>query len=116
MSGFERVQFEPGELLFNAGDPADKLYVVESGTVQMLDAKTRAPFANVGKGQSFGEAAILPGGIRSASAVAVDAVSCLVISGANLQEMLARQSPILLPLVETLLLQQSMHNALRRRS
>ena len=114
MNDFEPVRFQPGERLFSAGDQADKLYVVQRGTVQMLDAKTGEPFAEVSAGQSFGEQALLPGGIRSASAVAKDDVMCLFIESASLRMLLEKQSPVLAPMFEALLLQQSMHNALRR--
>lgn len=114
MNDFELVQFQPGERLFSAGDQADKLYVVQKGTVNMLDAKTGEPFASVSAGESFGEQAVLPGGIRAASAVAQDEVTCLFIEAASLRAMLEKQSPILAPMFEALLLQQSMHNVLRR--
>jgi CRP-like cAMP-binding protein len=114
MNDFELVQFQPGDRLFSAGEPADKLYVVQKGTVQMLDAKTSTVFATVSAGESFGEQALLPGGIRSASAVAQNEVVCLYIEADSLRRILERQSPVLAPVFEALLLQQSMHNALRR--
>jgi CRP-like cAMP-binding protein len=114
MNDFELVHFKPGEQLFSAGDQADKLYVVQQGTVEMVDASTGQAFAAVSAGQSFGEQALLPGGIRSASAVARDEVTCLFIEAESLRSLLEKQSPILAPMFEALLLQQSMHNALRR--
>ena len=54
MNDFELAQFQPGDRLFSAGDLADKLYVVQKGTVQMLDAKTSTVFATVSAGESFG--------------------------------------------------------------
>lgn len=114
MSDFQEVRFQPGERLFNAGDPADKLYVIQSGTVQMLDAKSGVAFASLGAGQSFGEQAMLPGGIRGASAQALDDVVCLQITAESLKQLLLAQSPVMVAVFEALLLQQSMHNALRR--
>ncbi|MFN5777812.1 MAG: cyclic nucleotide-binding domain-containing protein [Burkholderiaceae bacterium] len=115
MSDFQEIRFQPGERLFNAGDPADKLYVIQSGTVQMLDAKSGVAFASLSAGQSFGEQAMLPGGIRGASAQAQGEVVCLQITAASLKELLLAQSPVMTAVFEALLLQQSMHNALRKR-
>ena len=70
MSGFVKVQFKAGERLFSAGDPADKLYVIEEGSVQLLDGKTGQPFATLVQGESFGEQAVLAHGVRGATAVA----------------------------------------------
>ena len=114
MNDFELANFKPGDRLFSAGDQADKLYVIQKGTVQMLDATTGTAFATLSAGESFGEQALLPGGIRSASAVAQDDVVCLYIEADSLRRILERQSPVLAPVFEALLLQQSMHNALRR--
>jgi CRP-like cAMP-binding protein len=115
MNDFEEVKFAPGERLFNAGDAADKLYLIVKGTVQMLDAKSNQPFADLFAGESFGEQAMLPGGIRGASAQALDEVVCLQITADSIKVLLKAQSPILMPLFEALMLQQSMHNALRRK-
>jgi hypothetical protein len=41
-------------------------------------------------------------------------VVCLYIEADSLRRILERQSPVLAPVFEALLLQQSMHNALRR--
>jgi len=114
MSAFDTRTFGDGERLFGAGDPADSLYVVQSGEVRLLDGASGEPFATVGPGASFGEQALLPGGLRTASARAVGAVTCLVITADSLRAMMRLQSPMLLRVLEALLLQQSMHNALRK--
>jgi CRP-like cAMP-binding protein len=115
MSDFEEIKFNAGETLFKAGDAADKLYVIQSGTVQMLDAKSGVAFASLKAGESFGEQAMLPGGIRGATAQALDNVVCLQITAENLKALLKLQSPMMTSVFEALMLQQNMHNALRKR-
>ena len=66
MSNFPSQSFDDGALIFSAGDVASHLYFIQSGTVEMLNAQG-VVFAEVAQGQTFGEAAILQGGIRSAS-------------------------------------------------
>jgi len=106
------VSFQAGQRIFNAGDTADQLYVIQEGIVQFLDDQGYV-FAQVTKGESFGEQAFLKGGIRSASAQALDEVSCIQIASVDANRLLSEASPLLVPLFEALLLQQNMHNALR---
>lgn len=113
MSGFREIDVLPGQVLFKAGEPADTLYVVQSGAIDMCSPDGEAVIATVGPGQSFGEQALLQGGIRSATAMAREATCCLEITGQGLRDMLRAQSPLLTPVFEALLLQQAMHNALR---
>jgi len=113
MDDFESIVFEPGQRIFNAGDSADTLYIIKSGLVDMLGDNGLA-FAQVGQGQSFGEQAILVGGIRAAGAQAHDRVECLKISAEKANSLLKSYSPLLVPIFEALLMQQSMHNSLRQ--
>jgi CRP-like cAMP-binding protein len=54
-----------GAVLFERGDPADRLYVVQSGTVRFADSDKSA-----GAGDVFGEVGLFaPGGARTLTAV-----------------------------------------------
>jgi CRP-like cAMP-binding protein len=114
MTDFTSIEFEPGELIFNIGDTADHLYVIQQGTVEFLNAD-HVPFAKANAGESFGEQAFLVGGIRGATAKAVDAVKCLCISAQHANSLVDGVSPLLVPVFEALLLQQNMSNDLRHR-
>jgi hypothetical protein len=112
MSNFVTRTFEDGELIFSAGELANHLYFVQAGTVEMVNAQGIV-FAEVAQGQTFGEAAILQGGIRGASVRAKGAVSCTLMGAAEACELLQTYSPLLVTIVEALLLQQSMQNTMR---
>ena len=59
------VEVAAGELLFSAGDPADGVYVVTAG---LLDVEQRGEvIRQLGAGAVLGELALLAGGTRSAS-------------------------------------------------
>lgn len=111
--GFESVSFEAGELIFQAGDMATKLYILQSGEVELM-TKDGFVFAKLPIGQSFGEQAFLAGGIRGATARAASEVSCMQIDADQAAKMLKGFSPLLVPVFEALLLEQNMHNVLRR--
>jgi CRP-like cAMP-binding protein len=68
MSSFDEIKLESGEILFKAGEPADKLYFIQSGTIQMADKNSGAVFATLREGDSFGEQAMLQGGLAEAAA------------------------------------------------
>ena len=112
MSEFPTVTFEAGQRIFNAGEAADHLYFIQEGIVQLLDGQGNA-FAQISKGESFGEQAFLNGGIRGASAQALNDVNCIQISSVQANSLFSEASPMLVPVFEALLLQQNMHNALR---
>ena len=112
MSNFATQSFSDGALVFSAGDVAAHLYFVQSGTVEMLNAQG-AVFAEVAQGQTFGEAAILHGGIRSATVRAKGPVTCTLMGAQEACELLQTYSPLLVTIVEALLLQQSMQNTMR---
>jgi len=114
MSGFTKVQFKAGDVVFWAGDVADKLYIMEKGAIRILDSRSSHPFATLVQGESFGEQCILSTGIRSASAMAMEDTECIEIGGEGLRQLLAAQSPLMRSLFEALLLQLHMHNTLLR--
>lgn len=112
MSDFTIVQYEPGELIFNIGETAEHLYLIQQGTVEFSNAD-QVTFAQATVGESFGEQAFLLGGIRGATAKAKDNVKCVCISAAHSNALLNGISPLLVPVFEALLLQQNMNNVLK---
>ena len=66
-----------GECLFRQGDPGDRLYVVTSGSIDVLSASVpgsaalRQRYVSLSPGMMLGETAMLDGGGRSGEAVAV---------------------------------------------
>jgi LmbE family N-acetylglucosaminyl deacetylase len=75
--------FPPGVTIVEQGEPPNSLYLVLSGKVDVVQEATDGSqqwLARLGAGEFFGELAIARGGVRSANVVAVDAVTCLVLS------------------------------------
>jgi NTE family protein len=59
-----------GEVLVQQGEPADALFVVESGRFEVSVAGHDAPIAELGAGAPIGEIAFLAGGTRTATVIA----------------------------------------------
>ena len=78
-----RLRVPAGAVLFEQGGEAQELYVVFAGRVHILrrldDRNEPLLLSVVGLGEFFGEVALLDGGVRSASAVAVDACDLFVL-------------------------------------
>ena len=76
-------RFRRGEVIFHVGDPGDSLIIVANGSVKIMvpaDLGTEpAILTTIRPGGFFGELALLDGGPRSATAVAVDAVEALIL-------------------------------------
>lgn len=78
----EQKVFHRGEIIFVEGTTGDELYVIASGTVDILlgfsavldQSKSLSPvkLVTLRQGQSFGEIALIDRGLRSASAQAAE--------------------------------------------
>ena len=86
-----RRQFAAHAILVNEGDVASSLYIVLSGRLKVYassDEGRQVVLADLGPGEYFGELS-LDGGQRSASVVALEPTSCVVVPGAELRAFLA---------------------------
>jgi NADH dehydrogenase len=73
--------FEPGEIIFNQGDIGDKVYVIEKGECEVLRETGGEPvrLATLGKGDYFGEMAVLQDVSRNATVKARTAMDVVLI-------------------------------------
>lgn len=85
------VSFGPGQSIFSRGDPGRDVYLVTSGRVRLsvLSSEGRElSFTHAGRGEVFGEIAALDGGLRTADATAVTAVTATTLSHTMLKRLL----------------------------
>ncbi|MFH1811550.1 MAG: ATPase, T2SS/T4P/T4SS family [Pseudomonadota bacterium] len=79
-----RRSLKSGEVLFNAGDVGDAMYLIHSGmvSVYLSDRNLGLTYelAKLGAGQAFGEMALVTGEPRSASVRAIDDANLLQLS------------------------------------
>jgi len=76
-------RFRRGETIFHQGDPGDALFIVASGSVKVVlpsdEGAEPAIVAILGRGEFFGELALLDGAPHSATVVAVEQTETLVL-------------------------------------
>lgn len=91
-------RFRRGETIFHVGDPGDALFVVASGQVKITippdDGSESAILTTIGPGGFFGELALLDGARRSATAVALDAVTTEVLRRDAFDRLVDEQPPL----------------------
>ena len=78
-----------GDFVYHEGDVADALYVVETGSIDLLPVGKEAVFTTIGGGQAFGELAFFEHGKRPASASARELTHVLRIPYDKLSKLLA---------------------------
>ena len=91
-------RFRKGETIFHAGDPGDALFIVAAGLVKITlpadDGSEPAILTTIGVGGFFGELALLDGARRSATAVALDAVTTQVLRRDAFDRLVDEQAPL----------------------
>jgi len=94
------INIEPGEILFQEGEPGHYIYVVVKGELRIF--KDKRIITAVNPGDYVGEMAILEDKPRSASVEAVSPSLLLQITSAQFQEYLADQPRSLVSMMTTL--------------
>ncbi len=82
-----RATFGPGELVVRAGDPADAFYLIVRGRAGVAGNELGRTLR---EGDHFGEIALLDGGPRSATVIALDELVTIEIPRQAFLALLAR--------------------------
>jgi CRP-like cAMP-binding protein len=86
--GTESYRVEPGQVLFEAGEPADGAYIVQDGSFSLQPEAGGAAESVAGPGTLLGESALMAETTRPATATAREASTVLRISRAMFLKML----------------------------
>lgn len=91
-------QLAKGDTIFNEGDPGDAFYIIESGKVDIIKNINGVPktIASIGKGDFFGEMALIEGEPRSASVMVAEDSVLAVITKTNFNYLIKVSPSILL--------------------
>jgi CRP-like cAMP-binding protein len=94
-----------GEVIFKEGEPGDRMYIIQDGTVKItksIDGKEHE-LAQLGKGDFFGEMAIvLQNTKRSATAQAVGSVQILAFDRQGFEGMIQKNAKIAMNVIDKL--------------
>jgi CRP-like cAMP-binding protein len=102
-SAYER-QFAAGDVIYDAGQPGEALYVIQSGNVELTraDAEGARVVARYGPGEFFGEIAVLLGRPRTTRATAVGDARVLQLDRATFEAMCVDRPEIALRVIQRL--------------
>jgi len=98
--------FAPGHVLIRESDPPDRLFVILSGRVRVLEVAPDSPVelivGELGEGEILGELSVLRNQPRSATVVAVERTHCLVIPQSEFLKVLHNSAELAVSLLRML--------------
>jgi CRP-like cAMP-binding protein len=97
--------YEPGAHVFMEGDQAEALYIVGSGTVELMKSDRSGrekQVRRVGPGQMFAEAALFSGETYPATAVARTKAELIVITKEGFRSLVTKHPEIALAIIGTM--------------
>jgi len=99
-SAYQRL-LEPGETVFDEGDPGDHLYVIQSGEIELTreGAGSSRVVARLGPGDFFGELGVVLGKRCTTRAIAVRPTRVLELDRETLEAMCLEQPAIAIRLL-----------------
>jgi len=115
LPSIKRRQVNARDVVFRAGDPADALYIVARGSVEVVANSTGAAggsdraIAELGPGTAFGEMGLLSGGARTATIRAASDADLLEIGRDDFDALIAAD-PILARSVQHLSHERAIRN------
>jgi len=100
---FERIRpfgtvrrYQPGEVIFSEGDPADHVYFIETGTVSVFlhEFTNRVEIGQRVAGSFLGEMAVISQGKRTASVSAMTDTTLVVLDKEQFHKLMATDSTV----------------------
>ncbi len=82
------LKLDPGQVIFSTGDPGHQMFIVRTGTVEIRIGDT--VIETVGQGGIFGELALVDSSPRSASAIAGEDCTLVMVEQRSFNDLLRR--------------------------
>src|SRR6266516_2897577 len=105
MAVAKKRTFRPGEVIFHRDDVGQVLYVIKEGKVNICLISPEGQEISLvvlGKGDCFGELAILDGLPRSADAIALERVECYTLQRSDFHKAIMKNPKIAIQVLEVL--------------
>ncbi|MDJ1176237.1 cache domain-containing protein [Roseofilum capinflatum] len=81
-------RFHVGEYICREDEPGDEFYIILTGSVRIFVEKINKPLVTLSGGKSFGELALMLGGTRTATAIALEETTLFSIDRLNFGKVL----------------------------
>ena len=103
-NAMRRQEFTEGHYLIRQGDIGDQAWLIESGTLDVIQATPSGPhvLAQIGPGAIVGEMALIDRGQRTASVVVRTPVACVELNQAVFQQLIKKCPPLAAYMLESL--------------
>ncbi len=100
------ADYEPGEVVYGEGEPGDLMYIILEGSVALsIEVDGRSRVVNrMGRGDFFGESALITGSLRTATARAATPTTLLPVVRKDLLDGIMGDPQAALQLVQVLIL------------
>jgi len=101
----KRRTFRSGEVIFHRDDPGQMLYIIKEGKVKICLISPDGQEISLvvfGKGEYFGEFALLDGLPRSADAIALEKVECYTLQRSDFHNAIMKKPRIAIQIMEVL--------------
>lgn len=105
MAVARKRSFRAGEVIFHRDDPGQVLYIIKEGKVKIALISPDGQEISLvvfGKGECFGDLALLDGEPRSADAIALDKVECYTLQRSDFQNAIMKHPTIAIQVLEVL--------------
>jgi diguanylate cyclase (GGDEF)-like protein len=106
LAGAAEQSFAPGHVLIRESEPPERLYVIVSGRVRVLEVAPDSPVETIvgelGEGEIIGELSMLRNLTRSATVVALERTHCLVLRQSEFLTVLRSSTDLAVALLRTL--------------
>jgi ATP:ADP antiporter, AAA family len=94
------VEFQPDDIIFKEGDPAEEIYSLLQGRVELRRGSEF--IREIGPGESFGTLGVLSNQNRTTTATVLEHAKCLKIHGDTFWEILEDYTPVCHGVIEVL--------------
>jgi len=102
LASAKKRTWAPGEIVVRQGDSALHLFLIEAGraNVQYADG---AVVATLGPGDFFGELGLIAEHVRTATVVAAETLTCILLPSWEFRSLLDEHPEIAVPMLKTLI-------------